>query len=370
MINEDQDRTLDNSGEISLKELVLKVRGWGCYLLSKWTIIFFAALLGGTIGFIYAYFSKPIFKAELSFALQDEKSGSGISSALGLASQFGIDLGGSGAVGGEFSGDNLMLLMKSRSMVEKVLLTPVSIHNKSETLADFYIDFNKFRSRWQNQPELRNIHFLPGADHSKFTLTQDSLLGVFYSNLVTHNVTVDRVDKKMSVIFLRVTSTNELFSKCFAEVLARVVADFYIQTKIKKGTQNVAILQRQTDSVRRMLNNALSGVASSLDAAPNANPLMQTLRVPSQRRQVDVQANTAILTELVKNLEIAKMSLLQETPLIQVIDRPILPLEKDRIGKLKGFVIGSVIGFMLMAVALLITLFYKSAVGDLSNTNY
>ncbi len=63
----------------------------------------------------YAWSKKPIYKAELSFALQDEKSGGGLDSALGLASQFGIDLDGGGA-GGEFSGDNLLELMKSRSI--------------------------------------------------------------------------------------------------------------------------------------------------------------------------------------------------------------------------------------------------------------
>ena len=126
----------------------------------------------------------------------------------------------------------------------------------------------------------------------------------------------------------------------------------------------MAILQRQTDSVRRALNAAISGVASSIDAAPNANPSLQTLRVPSQRRQVDVQANTAILGELVKNLEIAKMSLLQETPLIQVIDKPILPLEKERFGKLKGIVLGGVLAGFLSIVFLLIKKLFQNLLNN------
>src|SRR6185312_2287823 len=310
-----------------------------------------AGILGGALGLIYAYFKKPIYTAELSFALQDERSGGGLGNALGLASQFGIDLGG-GNAGCEFSGDNLLELMKSRSMVEKALLTPVVVKDKTETLAELYIEFNKIRKDWKKKPELKGIRFLPGADRSKFTLSQDSVLGLFHKALITNNLTVNKLDKKLSIISLSVKSTNELFSKNFAEVLAKVVSDFYIQTKIKKGTQNVAILQRQTDSVRRMLNMAISGVASSIDAAPNANPSLQTLRVPSQRRQVDVQANTLILGELVKNLEIAKMSLLQQTPLIQIIDRPIFPLDKKRVGKLKGIAVGGIIGGFLAVMAL------------------
>lgn len=347
MVNEDQEQAINNSDEISLKELILKLREWWRFLLSRWKIILIAGTLGGAIGLAYAYFKKPIYTAELSFALQDEKSIGGLNGALGLASQFGIDLNGNSA-GGEFSGDNLLELMKSRSMIEKTLLTPITIRNKKETLADIYINFNNLHKRWKGENGLGDIHFSPNADRSKFTLQQDSILGVFYKDIIKYNLTVDKVDKKLSIIYLRVNSTSELFSKNFTEILAKVVSDFYIQTKIQKASKNVNILQRQTDSVRRMLNASISGVALSIDAAPNANPTIQTLRVPSQRKQVDVQANTAILTELVKNLEIAKMSLLQETPLIQIIDTPILPLEKEKFGKLKGFIFGALIGVLLM----------------------
>lgn len=365
MVKEDQDHASDNSDEISLKELILKLIGWWHYLLSKWKIILIAGILGGALGLTYSILKKPIYSATLSFALQDEKSSAGLSGALGLASQFGIDLGGGGA-GGEFSGDNLLELMKSRSMVENTLLTAISVNGKNETLAELYISFNNFRDNWKDKPTLENIRFLPYADHSKFTLKQDSLLGVFHKTLIKNNLTVDKLDKKLSIIKLQVNSTNELFSKYFAEVLAKVVSDFYVETKTKKGIQNVAILQRQTDSVRHALNTAISGVAISADVNPNPNPLRQSLRVPSQRRQVDVQANTIILSELVKNLEIAKMSLLQETPLIQVIDRPILPLEKERFGKAKGLIIGGIMGVFLIVFVM----FSKKIFQDIMSNDF
>jgi len=340
-----------NSEEISLKELILKLGDWLKYLLSKWLIIIIVGVLGGLLGIRYAYSKKIIYTAKLSFVVQDERSGGGLSGALGLASQFGIDLGG-GSAGGEFTGDNLLELMRSRSMIEKALLTPVIINGKTETLCEFYIDFNKLREGWKDKPGMENIQFLPGADRSRFTLKQDSLLGAFHESLVKASLSVDKVDKKLSIITLSVKSTNELFAKYFSEILAKVVSDFYIQTKTEKQIKNVAILQRQTDSVRHELNTAITGVASSLDAAPYANPLRQTLRVPSQRKGIDVQANTAILSELVKNLEIAKMSLLQETPLIEVIDKPILPLDKDGYSRLNWLIIGGIIGSLLAVVFL------------------
>jgi hypothetical protein len=356
-----RDKGLDNSDEISLKQFILKVQGGGHFLLSKWKIILASAIIGGVLGFCYAFLKKPIYKAELSFALEDEKSsgGGGLGAAMGLASQFGIDLGG-GTAGGAFAGDNLLGLMRSRSMVENTLLTPVVIKGATQTLAELYISFNQLRKKWDDKPELKNIKFLPGADPGKFTLQQDSILGVFYNEIIKNNLLVDKIDKKLSIITVEVNSKNELFSKYFAEVLTKTVSNFYIETKTKKSVQNVNILQHQTDSVRRELNAALTGVASSSDVNPNPNPAMQILRVPSQRRQVDVQANTAILTQLVANLEMSKVSLRKETPLIQIIDRPILPLEKERFGKLKGLILGGFIAAFLTIIFLLLRKLYNN----------
>jgi uncharacterized protein involved in exopolysaccharide biosynthesis len=134
-----------NHDGISIKDLILKIGKWRKYLISKWKIILIAAIIGGAIGLVYAILKKTIYKAELSFALEDEKSSaSGLGSALGLASQFGIDLGGGG---GAFSGDNLLELMKSRSIVESTLLTPITIKGKTQTLAELYISFNDLRKK-------------------------------------------------------------------------------------------------------------------------------------------------------------------------------------------------------------------------------
>jgi len=340
--------------EVSLRDIIIKIKEWWRYLLSKWIIIFLAGLFGGVLGFTYAYLKKPTYKAELSFALEDDKPG-GLGAAAGIASQFGIDIGGGG--GGAFSGDNLLELMKSRSMVQKALLTTVNIKGKDQTLAQYYISINNLRSDWKD--DLKNVQFLPGADASKFSRQQDSLLGVFHKALIDGALSVDKKDKKLSIITVGVVSGNELFSKLFVEVLTKTVSNFYIDTKTKKSVQNVSILQFQTDSVRKRLNEALTGVASDIDAVPNANPGMQVLRAPSQHRQVDVQINQAILIELVKNLTISRVSLRKETPLVQVIDMPVLPLTKIKTSKLISMI---VVGFLFGLIAVVVFCYKKLAV--------
>nr|WP_314898190.1 Wzz/FepE/Etk N-terminal domain-containing protein [uncultured Flavobacterium sp.] len=333
-----------NIANNEIKELIDKGKEWFSYFLLQWKIIMLAGIIGAALGLCYSIIKKPIYTATLSFALEDEKSG-GLGGALGLASSFGFDLGGGG--GSIFTGSNLTELFKSRSMVEQTLLSPVASNGKIISLAEMYIQNQEWRDSWQDKPKFKNIQFLPKVKRKYFTRVQDSILGVIYENLSKRGLTVAQRDKKISIINIDVTSTDELFAKYFTEALAKQVSDFYVDSKSKKARMNMDILKRQTDSIRRELNGAITGVAVANDNTFNLNPALNVRRAPSARRQVDVQANTAILTELVKQTELAKVTLRKETPLIQVIDRPILPLKQDRFGKAKGIVMGGILaGFL------------------------
>ena len=254
-----------------------------------------------------------------------------------------------------FAGDNLLELMRSKSMIKKTLLTQVDAKGKQQALADMYIDFKDLREEWED-PVLQRIEF---TNVSKLSFKQDSLLNRFYRAILAENLSVERKDRKLSIIVARVNSEDELFSKYFVEVLVRTVADFYVDTRTKRETENVAILQHQTDSVRRRLNAAISGSATSADANPNPNPALQILNVPAQSRQVDVQTNTAILSELVKNLEAARVALRRETPLVQVIDMPDLPLEASKMSVFKGVVVGGLLGTFFVLVLLIVRATFK-----------
>lgn len=336
--------------EISLKELIEKLKEWYNYLLSQWRTIVLAGVIGATLGLAYSFIKKPVYTATLTFALEDEKGG-GMGGALGLASSFGIDLGGGG--GSIFSGSNLTELFKSRTMVEQTLLTPVTVNGKVISLAEMYIQNNEWRDNWDEKAKFKNLQFLPGADRKHFTRVQDSILGVIYQNLSKTSLSVAQKDKKIAIISMDVNSTNELFSLYFCEALARQVGRFYVDTKSKKARMNMEILEHQVDSIRSELNGAITGVAVANDNTFMLNPALNVRRAPSARRQVDVQANTAILTELVKQAELAKVTLRKETPLIQVIDRPILPLQKERFGKAKGLVLGGFLAGFLTVLGLI-----------------
>ena len=76
-------------------------------------------------------------------------------------------------------------------------------------------------------------------------------------------------------------------------------------------------------------------------------------------REVEV-LNTMYL-EIVKNLEISKMTLLNQTPIINIIDKPILPLEEEKLSKTMAGILGGFLGGFLSVCFFIFGKLFKDA---------
>lgn len=337
--------------EMSLKELILKMYEWYCYLLSRWKVILLASIIGGALGLFYAWSKEPMYTATCTFVLDEGKSGGGLSQYAGLAAMAGINIGGGGG-DGLFQGDNIIELYKSRTMLQKALLSYGLFDGKKDLLINRYIQINRLREVWTLKPKLKDLSF--DIPVEQFTRVNDSVMTAVIEDINKNYLSVSKPDKKLSIIEVDIKSKDEQFAKNFNDAVVANVNRFYVETRTKKSTDNLMILQRQADSVRAVLNASIGSTASAIDANPNANTALQILRVPSQRKQIDVQANSAIYAEIVKNLEMAKLSARQDAPLIQVVDAPLYPLLLKRLSPLMACVLGMVLLTFFVSIFLLI----------------
>lgn len=339
--------------QTTLREVVDTLNSLFRYIVNKWKVIAIIMIAGAALGLIYSRFKKPTYTATLTFVLDEGEAGGALGQFSGLASMVGIDISGGGS-GGIFKGDNIMELYKSRTMMVKTLLTPL---NKNELLIDRYISFNGLRQKWAEIPGLAKIDF--HIPHNQFTLQHDSILSAAVKHINKTMLEVGKADKKLNIIKVDVEAKDDLFAKKLTETLVAEVNKFYSDTRIKNSTENIAILQKQTDSVRRELRAAISGTAIAADANPNPNPARQILKVPGQNRQIDVRANTAILEELVKNLEMSKIASRNSRPLIQTIDTPVLPLQKNQTGVIMGILLGAIFAGILAILVICAKFVFK-----------
>jgi capsule polysaccharide export protein KpsE/RkpR len=347
------------SDEISLKELIIKGKEIWQFLLRKWFIIIVAAFIGASIGVANAWLTKTKYIATLSFSVENEKSNP-LGNLSGLASMAGVDIGGGG--GTMFSSDNIMSIMTSRNMVVKTMLSPITVDNKKITLIEYYLAFNNINKKWSENTKLAKLKYPLNLNSDSLTRLQDSILWEIHKSIIKDVLSVNKPDKKLSLIEASCTSTNEDFSKTFIETLNDKVTDFYISIKTKRLKQNVDILQNRADSIYRSLSNSLIGSATLADQ--NLNMAKQAGGVARQKKQIDLQVASTAYGEIIKNLEIAKITLQKETPLIQVIDQPVFPLLKEKASRLKGLLIGGFLAGFLMVGFLLLQKWYREMMAE------
>jgi len=333
--------------QISLREILFTIRDWIVFLFSKWLIILIVGIVGGILGFLYASLSTPQYRAPLSFILANADENN--ANLMGIASQFGINLGsGSDDV---FKGNNIIALMKSRRMVQKALLMKPA--GNQESLLNIFCKDNKFPDEWKKDNRLHNVYPFPDS-LSQMSGTQDSMFREIYDVVQRDNLDVSIPDKDQSIYSVTTTSQNQIFSFYLTKYIVDVTSAFYIDTKTSVAKSNLNMLQHEADSLRNLLGIAITATASQADLTFNLNPAYQVQRSGSQKSQIQATVLGTAYGEVVKNLELAKITLQKQTPLYQVIDEPSLPLKMETKSKLIFLLAGGFFAGILICTILII----------------
>lgn len=309
-----------------------------------------------SISIAASFFIRPQYTATLSFAMQSEDSGSG--GIADIASSFGFSLGGSSS--GAFGGDNLFELLVSQFMVEKALLRPDTIDDQPTNLLNHFIKVSGMQKSWDELEKENPLHHLNYPLHQNretFSRMQDSVLKNITGFILKKELTVAKRSKKLSIGDITFISENETFSKHFVENLMTEAGAYYIQTKTKRSRESYERLEHEADSIKRLYVIALGARASAADVIPNS--IRQVSSVGVLQKTTEVQLLATTYAELRKNLEMARLSMGTNTPLIEVIDKPRYPLSRSRFGLLKATAVG-IVGGAFMAIVVYSLLFVKS----------
>lgn len=331
--------------EVSFQDIFSKMKKALRFSLRRWWWLVIAGLAGGAIGARYAATKPETYTARLSFILEEGKTGGGLSA---LAGQFGFDLGGIGAGSGPLSADNVSLFLKSSTLTAETLLTPYdSAGNKS--LADKYAEVNELKTQWKDDKNIAQEVSFPANSAAPFTRLQDSLLQVLIDRITKYDIGIGKPDRKASFIEVSTTMRDERLSQFYCERLVKSALNRYIEIKTNRQATNVNRLQRRADSIYALLNRKTYSAAAAQQQILDINPALQsTVTAPTEVIGRDKAMLTAIYGEIVKNLEISKVALNQETPVMQIIDDVRLPLKRNRTSRLVTSVAGA---FVLVSLA-------------------
>lgn len=354
----------NSSDEISLKDFIIKIKELVSFILQKWKIIAVVGFIGGICGFFYASSQKETYTAKTTFVLEEGKGASdGWGGLASLAGQFGVDMGGSSA-GGLLSGDNILLYFKSPSLAREVLLSSFDSSNNA-SIADIYAYDYELKKSWAENEKIGNLDFPILNSNKPYSRLQDSLLQTIINTIITSQFKVARTDKKAGFIDVSITMQNELLAKKYCECIVQKVVERYINIKTQRQNATVQKLQLRVDSIASLLKQKTFSSASLQNSSStmDINPLYRTgtsVAVESTLR--DKTLLSTIFASVTQNLEMARFTLSQETPVIQIVDAPVLPLKKEKMSRLKTALLGCFLFSFLMILGFVVKRFYISLI--------
>lgn len=309
------------------------------YLLRKWYVLLLAAFVTAGMGYFLARSVKPVYTADISFVLStDQKERNNFA---GLANQLGFD-GIISSPDNIFAGDNIIELFNSRKLLRAALFSVVD-SAKNQNLLNFIAA--------HQYPELYKKAGILTANTAAYSPAKIKLYRLI-TREVAQSIKVFKKDKRLVFYLITVSSTDPRIALYLAKFMLYQTSRYFIETKTNVAASSVQLLQHEADSIAHVLRNIYSSTAAMNDRSYNINPSITVQRAASQFNQARVNAFGAAYTEVMRNLEVAKLSLQKETPLYRIIDEPELPLIPVEVSVIKYSLIGAAIGFVLMAMVL------------------
>ncbi len=343
--------------EITLKELILKIKEYAKEVLRNWiwVILITIPILSY---FLYKAFTTPkTYKANLTFML-NEDTGGGFSAVSGILGSLGLGGGG----GGKYSLDKILELSRSRQIVEKALFTKCTLNGKDDFLANHIIkEYQLIEKNWAKDTLLNNFSFT-NTDASKFGKKENNALVYIYGMLVSSpngSLFSSGFDKNSGIMTFSINSTSEDLSIELVKTMYNKLSEFYILKSVQKEQETFTMLKNKVDSLKYLLYGKEAGLAKFEDN--NLFLQEQTVQLPKKRLNRDVQMLTLMYGEAVKNLEVAEFALNNKRPFLQSIDLPISPIKPEKISKLKNGVLGLFIGILVASIFIIIRKIIREA---------
>ncbi len=322
--------------QVEVNMLKERVNHYLNFIKSKKVV--FLVLIGVSmlVGLLYASFKKPKYESNLSFIINENDKGIG-GSLLSLAGQSGLLMGSGGMTPNE---DKIMFLFSSRKILGEAMMQKSIAYNGEDLIANQLIEELKIKSYIGGDTLMDGFEKIKSSRYEDLTKQENKAIDIIIDVLLKGNFIRFEALKKKSlvgqgtgVILLQAELKDELLSKALVEQVYVALSDFYINNAIQKQQSNVDLLQHKVDSISSLLRENENALGAESDY--NFSTFKASGRIKEYRLKRDIEMLSAIYGEVMKNYELAKLTLEQQKPFFKVIDSPSLPLKAIYKSKIK-----------------------------------
>jgi LPS O-antigen subunit length determinant protein (WzzB/FepE family) len=328
-------------------------------LISKKITLIISSLIFGAVATGIAFLMPVYYVAESSFMAEESNKNGGLGGMVNIASQLGI--------GGGPAKDNtekILDLIKSRRIFESTMMDSAKIDGIQDVLINHYLRVSNWGQKLTQQDEFRNFKY----DAAKpFTRTHDSIMQVLHFQF--NKTLIESETKKTSTLLkLKVKTEHEVFSQKFNRSLLQNLNLYYIATTVAKQKNMFEILEGRADSLRTEIEMNERMMAKSNDE--NIHAFKMEPRIDMVRLKREITTLNLVYGEVIKNLEMARANLLNETPVLSVIDEPALPLEKEKPAKKIWLIGGMIAGLVLSSLWILLAQWWRKVTAPIDVESY
>ncbi len=343
--------SLPQEDELRLKDVIKELKRWKAIFIENRNKILLFSLLGGILGFAYAFFSKPVYTAKLTFVMRAD---AGISAASGLAGLSSL-LGGGTSAASTNPLDRIVELLGSDRIVGEALLTPAEISGKNDLLVNHYINIKQLRKDWEDDTLLIKANYNLGDEYQKLDKAQRKAIKEVTFLIAGEEGTLKKgFDKKSGIITVTVSEKHEQLAIVISEKVYEKLVEFYTNESVASLQSKVSILQAKVDSIQYALNSTQKAAAVSSDQGLGL--ILQQDRVDQKRLGLKENVLTLMYGEALKNLEQLNFLLSTTSPSFNIIDQPYSPIKPLK----KGIVRYTFLAIFIVSIFHFgIILFYK-----------
>lgn len=313
------------------------------YLLKKWWVYVIVACIALALSFYFLSIRGDKYVANATF-MTSSQSDTGMGSLLQMAGQFGVVSPGSGT--NNLSADKLIELMGTRTMIISSLLNFGEVNGEKDLLINHFL---KMTNDYSEDQKFTN------SGIADFNYTENELADDILDKI--RRIVLEASTSENGIIRASVTLPNEELAKQFLDNLINEVSDYHLATSTEKEEAEIAIIQGRADSIKLALDNAeynLSNWYAKQSRRIKASAVSAKSLVEQTRLDREAEILGQSYVEVIKGLELSKLSLLRQKPVIQIIDAPTYPLGKDEPNKLLifGLSLGGLLGLTTLMLIL------------------
>ena len=314
----------NSNDEIDLIDLLKK-------LYNSRKLIVYITIIFSIMGIAFALLLPVKYNSTTIFITQNQETGS--SSLSGVASLVGINLGSS-SFGGEIPATMYPQIVQSVKF-KRLLLQEIVDEKNNITLENFIAKHYSIEEiKEQNTSDLG------------MTLNEEQ-----YFNILTEILNVS-VNQKDGFISISSEMPNAEYSAKVAKFSRELLQNIIIENKIETARQNLIFSEGQLIEKKKEFDDIYSKLAFFSDS--NLNSVNSFVLNEKNKLESEFQIISAVVEEISKQVEQAKLQLKKDTPVFSTIQEAVIPLKKSSPKRAQLVIIFGFLGLVASCIIVLI----------------